>query len=194
MPRLKRFRTPLTRSKTAGGGTLYIPATGVADSYFLRPDLVRVENITVMGEGSNASTLTGYGPCFITAKHPTRWDCGHVIHRRRHIGYGHGQDWRHRHEPRTVRMDLTEFMSGGTYPPGGGRPCPCVSTGLWILRSSHTPERDGADIHNRRSPAAKTTADRISSRSGRQNRVEFHFTSTRRRSSVPSRGWKSSEA
>jgi len=125
------FQDCMDAIETAGGGTLYIPAAGVADSYFLRrPIWCGVENITVMGEGSNASTLTGYGPCFITAKHPTRWDCavtsytdvdtsatvtvktgGIVTNRERY------------------RMDLTEFMSGGTYPPGGGRPALGVSTG-----------------------------------------------------------------
>lgn len=125
------FQDCMDAIRTAGGGTMYIPATGVADSYFLRrPIWCGVENITVMGEGSNASTLTGYGPCFITAKHPTQWDCavtsytdvdtsatvtvktgGIVTNRERY------------------RMDLTEFMSGGTYPPGGGRPALGVSTG-----------------------------------------------------------------
>ena len=106
---------------------MYIPATGESEHYYLRrPVWCGFDNLTVMGEGM-ASQAMSRGPAFATFKHPKYWDCavtsytdvdtsatvtvktgGIVTNRERY------------------RMDLTEFMSGGTYPPGGGRPAPAT--------------------------------------------------------------------
>lgn len=124
------FQDCMDAIRTAGGGTMYIPATGVGEHYYLRrPIWCGFDNLVVFGEGVDSRVMCR-GPAIMTTKHPKYWDCavtsytdvdtsatvtvktgGVVTNRERY------------------RMDLTAFMTGGTYPPGGGRPALGVSTG-----------------------------------------------------------------
>lgn len=146
------FQDAVDAIEAAGGGTLYIPATGVSDSYFLRrPIWIGFNGLSVMGEGIYATKLTSYGPSFITAPYPMKWNCdvttytdtdtsatvtvktsGVVTDRSRY------------------RMDLTEFMTGGDYAPGGGRP----ALGISISPNGHFGLRTRSGVMGGRYPQA----------------------------------------
>jgi hypothetical protein len=126
----EKFQDCMDAIRDAGGGTMYIPATGTGEYYYLRrPIWCGFDNLAVIGEGVD-SRIMSRGPAFMTAKHPKYWDCavstytdvdtsGSVT-----VKTGGIVTDRDRY-----RMDLTEFMSGGTFAPGGGRPALGVSTG-----------------------------------------------------------------
>lgn len=125
------FQDAVDAIESVGGGTLYIPSTGLDSAYYIRrPIWCGVDNLTVMGEGDQATNIISYGPAFMTTKHPKYWDCSVTSYTDTNTGStitvktGGVVTNRERY-----RMDLTEFMSGGTYAPGGGRPVLGVSTG-----------------------------------------------------------------
>ena len=146
------FQDCMDAIEAAGGGTMYIPATGLADSYYLRrPIWTGFDNLAIMGEGTHATLLTSYGPAFVTAKHPTKWECavttytdvdtsstvtvktdGVVTNRSRY------------------RMDLSRFISGGDMAPGGGRP----ALGISISPNGHFGLRTRSGVMGGRYPQA----------------------------------------
>lgn len=127
----KAFQDAVDAIEKAGGGTLYIPATGESESYFLRrPIWIGSSGICVTGEGVHATKLTSTGPAFITAANPMKWECGVTSYVDSDTGStvlvksgGIATD-RSRY-----RMDLTQFMAGGKFAPCGNRPPLNVPTG-----------------------------------------------------------------
>ncbi|MBI1325030.1 hypothetical protein GC170_17845 [bacterium] len=62
-------------SSIEGGGTVYIPASSLANPYYLeKPVFINGHNVKIQGEGKRATFLKTWGSAFIVGRHPRYWE------------------------------------------------------------------------------------------------------------------------